>query len=105
MLINTYVDDVLTKVMKKLGLEIPEYSFDIDPTKRAEDSVLDWTIRKEDINEVKQLYNIYCKKHRKRKSVDKKDGCLKKILQEKKQDAFIESQCESSSSVLKQEVL
>lgn len=104
MLINTYVDDVLIKVMKRLGLEIPEYSNDIDPTKRAEDVVLDWTIRKEDISEVKQLYNMYCKKHRKRKSVDKKDGHLKKLAQEKP-DAFIKTDCESNSSVLKQEVL
>lgn len=99
------MDDVLTKLMKKLGLEIPEYSNDIDPTKRADVSVLDWTFRREDINEAKQLYNIYCKKQRKRKSIDKTGGDLKKFAPEKKPDAFIKSECESNSSVLKQEVL
>lgn len=89
LLINTYVDNVLTKVMKKLGLEIPEYSHDIDPTKRLEDTVLDWTIKKEDIVEVKNLYNMYCKKHRKRK-LDVKQIKSKK-LSEVKQDAFINS--------------
>lgn len=82
MLIHAYVDEVLTRVMKRLGLEIPEYSVDIDPTKRSDDSVLDWTIRKEDISAIKQLYNIYCKKHRKRKGDAVKDLKLKQLKDE-----------------------
>lgn len=88
-MINAYVDVVLVKVMKKLGLEIPEYSNEIDPTKRLEDTVLDWTIKKEDITEAKDLYDMYCKNYKKRKLNDKKNEKLKKIP-EAKQRAFIE---------------
>lgn len=66
LLINTYVDDVLVKVMKKLGLEIPEYTKEMDPTKQKDDS-LEWTIMKAHISEVKKLYNLYCKGYKKRK--------------------------------------
>lgn len=89
LLINTYVDNVLIKVMKKLGLEIPEYSQDIDPTKRVEDTVLDWTINKKDIAEAKNLYNMYCKKHKKRKLVLK--GEESKKLSKVKQDASFDT--------------
>lgn len=87
------MDDVLVKVMKKLGLEIPEYSNDIDPTKSA--GVVDWTIKKEDIREIKQLYNIYCKKQRKRKSIDKTDENFKKADN-------IKSDCKVNLTVLKE---
>lgn len=93
LLINGYVDDVLVKVMKKMGLEIPDYSNNIDPTRCEEDIVLDWTIRKENITEIKQLYNMYCKNHRKRKSIDKN---IKKSAQIKR-----DGDCKFQTAVLK----
>lgn len=51
-----YVDDVLKKVMKRLGLEIPEYSYDFDPTK-LEDTFIDWTFSEQIIKEYKKMYN------------------------------------------------
>lgn len=95
LLINTYVDEAMKKVMKKLGLEIPEYSADADPTKRLEDTVLDWTIRREDISEVKSSYNLYCKKHKKTKLEDVKQEKL--TFSEKKQDTLIKTQSEADS--------
>lgn len=67
LLLNTYVDDVMVRVMKKLNLEIPEHSSDTDPTKSRGNSNIDWSVKKSDVAEVKQLYNIYCKNYKKRK--------------------------------------
>lgn len=63
--INAYVDEVLVQVMKKLQLEIPEYCNDIDPTKTSDNITIDWTIKKSDIEEIKNLYNLY-RKNKKR---------------------------------------
>ncbi|XP_056648325.1 NAD-dependent protein deacetylase Sirt6 [Diorhabda sublineata] len=72
LIINTYVDDVLTKVMKKLNLEIPDYSFDIDPTKnQLPNSVIEWNISKPDINTIKLEYDKLVKYYKKRKSEEK----------------------------------
>ncbi|GJQ86337.1 putative NAD binding protein [Trypoxylus dichotomus] len=85
MIINTYVDDVLVKVMKKLGVEIPEYDTSIDPTKTPlEDDkrgVLEWTIRKSYVDDVQSLYDIYCKnKRRKIAKTNKKQKSVDEII-------------------------
>ncbi|KAG5879735.1 hypothetical protein JTB14_033337 [Gonioctena quinquepunctata] len=69
LIINTFVDDVIVKVMKKLGLEIPEYSLEIDPTKNHQpDTVLEWNITKQDIDSIKTKYDKLVKDYKKRKS-------------------------------------
>lgn len=57
--------------MKKLGLEIPEYSSDLDPTRNADmtSSEMDWTIPTSQVKELKILYKKVCKPmKRKRKT-------------------------------------
>lgn len=72
LIINTYVDDVLIKVMKKLGLEIPEYSHNIDPTKhQLPDTVIEWNILKSDLNKMKLKYDKLNRDYKKRKSEEK----------------------------------
>lgn len=70
MIINAYVDEVLMKIMKKLGLEIPEYDTTTDPTKienvNDKKRLLEWTIRKSYIEDAQSLYDIYCRKKRRR---------------------------------------
>lgn len=77
MLINTYVDDVLVQLMKNLKLEIPIYSKSNDPTKTSDDIILDWTIKKSYIENIKKLYNLHCKNFKKRKLLElKEDNCI-----------------------------
>lgn len=79
--------------MKKLGLEIPQYSNETDPTKSAENIAFDWTIKREDISEIKQLFSMYCKRTRKRKRADKNEEKTRI-----KQNVFIKPDCEIKSS-------
>ncbi|KAL3285212.1 hypothetical protein HHI36_019327 [Cryptolaemus montrouzieri] len=92
LIIHTYVDLAIEKIMKKLGLEIPEYSKETDPTKfGGEDNIIPipWDIEKEDLTEVKELYDIYCKNFQKKK---------RKLLQKNgKNKNFKEDEDENSS--------
>lgn len=65
--INGYVDVVMEKVMKRLGVEIPEYTGDDDPTKDTAALALEWTIPGEQVKEVEKLYNAKVKGTKKRK--------------------------------------
>ncbi|XP_017773024.1 PREDICTED: NAD-dependent protein deacetylase Sirt6 [Nicrophorus vespilloides] len=84
MIINAYVDDVMVKVMKKLGLEIPEYTPEMDPSKTEGlhdgSKLIEWTIFKDDLNSAKKLHEIHCKNFKKRK-LEMKD-IKKKIKKE-----------------------
>ncbi|KAI4458776.1 nad-dependent protein deacetylase sirtuin-(6/7) family member [Holotrichia oblita] len=86
LIINTYVDDVLVKIMKQLGLEIPEYDSNVDPTKfdnqNDTNKILEWTIRKAYINDAQNLYDIYCKNKRRR--------VMKKYKKQKSNDDVID---------------
>lgn len=67
MVISTYVDDILEKVLKRLGVELPAYDASIDPTKEKF-CELEWTIPAETVKAVEKLYNEKVKAERKRKS-------------------------------------
>lgn len=66
LVISTYVDDILEKVLKRLGVELPEYTTDQDPTKQKF-CELEWTISKDSIKHVEKLYDEKLKSTRKRK--------------------------------------
>jgi len=55
LIISSYVDVVLSKVCKLLGVEIPEYSESSDPTKQSE--TIEWTIPANNVN-------TFCKQYR-----------------------------------------
>ncbi|XP_034938790.1 NAD-dependent protein deacetylase Sirt6 [Chelonus insularis] len=63
LVINGNVEDVMNNVMKKLGLEIPEYRSDQDPTRNSDttSSGMEWTIPSSQIKEMKVLYKKVCK--------------------------------------------
>lgn len=85
LVINSYVDIVIAKVMKRLGVEIPEYTAEIDPTKAAELD-LEWTIPTEQVKEVEKIYNAKVKGTKKRKpfTLDWEVVQLKKAKAEEK---------------------
>lgn len=61
----------MLKLMKNLELEIPDYVEEEDPTKilrRNANKLIDWTIPKKNINDIKKLYDIHCKNFKKRKA-------------------------------------
>lgn len=65
------VDDIIVIVMKKLGLEIPDYDSELDPTRNSDmtSSEMDWTIPTARVKEMKILYKKVCKPtQRKRKT-------------------------------------
>lgn len=56
LVIHSYVDEVMERVLKRLGIEeIPEYSPENDPTMR-EDLSVSWNFAKEEIKEVEKLF-------------------------------------------------
>lgn len=60
LIISTYVDNIMTKLMKRLGLEIPEYLQADDPTKKVFEDI-EWTIPIENIKEIEKIYNLKLK--------------------------------------------
>ncbi|XP_012286551.1 NAD-dependent protein deacetylase Sirt6 [Orussus abietinus] len=71
LIINGNIDTVIMRIMKKLGLEIPEYKGELDPTRNADmtSNEMDWTIQSSRIKEMKILYKKVCKPaKRKRKT-------------------------------------
>lgn len=77
LVIHTYVDDVLERVLKRLGIEnVPDYEEAADPTRNSENS--SWDI---DIKVVKELEMLYKKRvGRKRKT----DESLTEVSKKKK---------------------
>lgn len=70
LLIPMYVDKILEKVCKFVGVEVAEYSADIDPTKQIP-CTTEWTIPGEQVKTLEKEYDIQVKelnKIRKRKS-------------------------------------
>lgn len=83
LVISTYVDAVLEKVCKNLGVEILEYLADEDPTKQSDPP--EWTIQPDWIKDVEKRYTAKLKSYRdstsrKRKSesnqVDKQESLV-----------------------------
>lgn len=54
--ISTYVDDVLVRVAKRLGIEIPDYSPETDPTKLVLCEE-EWTLSATAIKDIEAKYN------------------------------------------------
>lgn len=76
LVIHSYVDDIMEKVIKRLGIEeIPEYSSDGDPTNK-EDFSINWNIPNEEIKEIEKIYKE--KTSRKLKNRDNEDVKIKK---------------------------
>lgn len=55
LVVHTYVDDILLKVCKKLGVEIPDYDLNDDPTKG--DLEADWNISSEKVKANEKKYS------------------------------------------------
>lgn len=53
LIINGYVDEVFEKVMKRLGIEIPEYCVEADPTKKNE--VIEWKLNNTSVKKEKKF--------------------------------------------------
>lgn len=69
LVISTYVDDILEKVLKRLGVELPDYSTESDPTKQRF-CELEWTIPSDILKKIEKMYNEKVKLAKKRKSTD-----------------------------------
>lgn len=70
LVISTYVDDVMEKVAKRLGVEIPEYSSNSDPTK-SELCEMEWTISPELMKVTSAQHSEKVRVARKRKADEK----------------------------------
>ncbi|KAF5299283.1 hypothetical protein FQA39_LY02456 [Lamprigera yunnana] len=74
LMINGYVDDVISKIMKHLGLEIPEYVLHLDPTKVESPDILQWSFSRSDINEMKDMYKAHMEIFKKLKLQKKREN-------------------------------
>lgn len=74
--------------MKSLGLEIPEYDINVDPTKnQMPESIIEWKILKKDLREIKYKYDTMLKDYKKRKAEEKlNNGAVKMPKKEKWKD-------------------
>lgn len=66
LIINSYVDIVIAKLMKRLAIEVPEYTSDNDPTK-VSPVELQWTIPSDQVKDLEKVYNAKVKGTKKRK--------------------------------------
>lgn len=67
MVINSYVDVVMEKLLKRIGIELPNYTTDDDPTKMSDVDGMEWTIPGEQVKEIEKIYNAKVKGTKKRK--------------------------------------
>ncbi|XP_070511868.1 NAD-dependent protein deacetylase Sirt6 isoform X2 [Cardiocondyla obscurior] len=69
LIINGNVDEIVVAVMKKLGLEIPEYESSMDPTRNSDTTAkeMDWTIPTSRVKEMNVLYKKVCKPMRRKR--------------------------------------
>lgn len=83
LVISTYVDTIMVKVLKRLGVELPEYSESNDPTKQPICEV-EWTIQPKQLKQIDEEYKEFLKISKKRKSNGMNDDKNQKIKNEKK---------------------
>lgn len=69
LVISTYVDTIMEKVLKRLGIELPAYAEKDDPTKQPECD-LEWTIPVKLVKEVDDQHKEMLKDIKKRKSTE-----------------------------------
>lgn len=88
----------MVAVMKKLGLEIPEYESSMDPTRNSDTTAkeMDWTIPTSRIKEMNVLYKKVCKPmKRKRKTF---------MYERERTDTKRESKTRKQTFTVKQEI-
>jgi len=79
--ISSYIDEILTKICKRLGIEIPEYSEESDPTKQSD--ISEWTLSQEYVKALDKQFKDFQKS--KLKSREKCIPLIKeKILKKRK---------------------
>lgn len=66
----------MEKVLKRLGVELPEYTLDIDPTKQKPCD-LEWTIPIELVNDIDKQYKCKLKTTKKQKPSTVDRTCIK----------------------------
>lgn len=114
MIMNGNVDEIIVAVMKKLGLEIPEYESSMDPTRNSDTTAkeMDWTIPTSRVKEMNVLYKKVCKPmRRKRKTFmyerertdPKKDTKARKQAFTVKQEIKTEADITTSGEMCKTE--
>lgn len=65
------MDNILTKVCKRLGLEIPIYDSIEDPTKSPNDHNQEWTLQSQHVKEIEKIYNAKLKAAAAQRKADK----------------------------------
>lgn len=68
LVISTYVDTIMEKVCKRLGIELPKYSEANDPTKQI-NCTMEWTIMPKQLKEIDIKYKELLAATKKRKSI------------------------------------
>lgn len=78
-MINSYVDEVMEKVMEKLSLKIPVYKTENDPILNPPSrEVQHWNILKRDIKTYSKKYSQFSKDFKKRRRDVQKEPIIKK---------------------------
>lgn len=60
--------------MDILGLEIPTYCEDDNPIKRADSTIIDWTIDRRDVIKLEKIFKTKCKGVKKKRNLVKRNS-------------------------------
>ncbi|CAH0399542.1 unnamed protein product [Chilo suppressalis] len=71
LIINYYVDDILEKVMNILGIEIPSYNENDNPTILAQRMVIDWTVERQNVLALDKTFKAKTKGIKKKRKLVK----------------------------------
>lgn len=75
LIISTYVDDVLTIVLKQMNIKPPDYQECFDPTKKLNTGeVIEWTMQSEYMKIIERAYNAKIKEETKTKMLKRKQN-------------------------------
>lgn len=95
--------------MNILGIEIPEYNTEENPTKCAETAIIDWTINRRDVLALEKLFKAKCKGVKKKRSLIKNKRNSSELLEQhraknKRKSEVSLSEAFNKSEVIKQEI-
>ncbi|XP_043465414.1 NAD-dependent protein deacetylase Sirt6 [Leptopilina heterotoma] len=91
LIINGKIDEIMTNVMKTLGLEIPEYDVDLDTTRNpdTDSPEMDWTIPSNLIKEMKILYKKVCTPVKRKRKTFMYEREMPKPVKKERKAAFL----------------
>ncbi|KAF4526630.1 hypothetical protein B566_EDAN015400 [Ephemera danica] len=98
LLIRAYVDEIMEELVSHLGLAIPPFFPDLDPTQRAANSIVEWTITPKVMQLVRRTHTEICKTTPKPPPRKRKKKAEESPIKNEEQNGKSESVCSEKIS-------